>query len=161
MEPYHLRRTDKEMTDPDEMARVLGTTRTIALALCRHDEPYLVTLNHGYDRERRCLYFHCAPSGKKVDVIRANPRCWGMAVEDLGYQDGACDHAYRSVMFGGRVELLEDDDAKRVALEVMIRQQESDPERVMAEQLTPARVAAVTIGRIDIETLTGKEGLPG
>ena len=42
----------------------------------------------------------------------------------------------------------------------MIRQQESDPERVMAEQLTDAQVGAVTIGRVDIEELSGKIALP-
>jgi len=31
----------------------------------------------------------------------------------------------------------------------------------MQEQFTQARVSAVTIGRIDVETMIGKEGLPG
>lgn len=83
-----------------------------------------------------------------------------MAVEDLGYLDGKCDHAYRSVMFGGTVTFVEDDSDKRHALEIMIRQHESDPEAVIAEQLTPARVSGTTIGRIDIDQMSGKESLP-
>jgi nitroimidazol reductase NimA-like FMN-containing flavoprotein (pyridoxamine 5'-phosphate oxidase superfamily) len=156
MEPYHLRRTDKGLDDLGELERVLTTTRWISLAMCRDGDPYVVALNHGFDREHRCLYFHCAPAGKKIDVLGANPRVWGLAVEDFGYLDGKCDHAFRSVMFGGRVCFLEEADEKRHALEVMIRQQESDPEQVMAELLAEARVAAVTIGRIDIEEMSGK-----
>jgi nitroimidazol reductase NimA-like FMN-containing flavoprotein (pyridoxamine 5'-phosphate oxidase superfamily) len=84
-----------------------------------------------------------------------------MAVEDLGYLDGECDHAYRSVMFGGTVVFLESDADKRRALEVMIRQQESNPDGVITEQMTETRVSTVTVGRIDLEAVTGKEALPG
>jgi nitroimidazol reductase NimA-like FMN-containing flavoprotein (pyridoxamine 5'-phosphate oxidase superfamily) len=160
MDSYHLRRTDKALTDREEIERVLATTRYVSLAMCAEDQPYLVTLNHGYDRQRNCLYFHCAPKGRKMDMLKANPRVWGMAVEDLGYLDGDCDHAYRSVMFGGRVSFLSEEAAKRHALEVMIHQQESDPRRVIEEQLTAREVAAVTIGRIDLEFVSGKQALP-
>lgn len=160
MEPYHLRRHDKAISDPEDCTAILASTRTISLAMCTDDKPYVITLNHGWDPDRRCLYFHSAPTGKKIDILRKNPRIWGMATEDLGYLDGRCDHAYRSVMFGGTVTFLDDDSAKRHALEVMIRQHESDPEAVIAEQLTPNRVAGTTIVRIDIDQVSGKESLP-
>ncbi len=159
MQKYHLRRHDKEFKEQSALDRILRSTRYITLSMCMDDEPYLVTLNHGFDQERGCLYFHCAPKGKKLDILRANPRVWGMAVEDLGYLDGKCDHAYRSVMFGGSVFFLSEVEEKRRALEIMIHQQESDPEKVILEQLKPGAIRAVTIGRIDIEEMTGKEAL--
>lgn len=160
MQPYHLRRHDKAIENGVDLGAILAKTRTISLAMCADDEPYLITLNHGYDVERQCLYFHSAPTGKKIDILRINSKVWGMAVEDLGYLDGRCDHAYRSVMFGGIVTFIEDDTDKRHALEVMIRQHESNPETVIAEQLTRARVAGTTIGRIDVDQMSGKESLP-
>jgi len=159
MEPYHLRRSDKAIDDPESLAEVLLSTRWISLAMCSGNEPYLVVLNHGFDRERGCLYFHCAPKGRKIEVLKENPRVWGMAVDDRGYLHGKCDHAYRSVMFGGNVTILERGGDKLHALEIMIRQQERDPDPVIAEQLTEKRVAATTIGRIDIEVMTGKQAL--
>jgi len=159
MDPYHLRRHDKALTDSGQLHEILAETRFITLAMCRDDEPYLVVLNHGWDADRQCLYFHSAPNGKKIDLMRRNPRVWGIAVVDLGYLDGRCDHAYRSVMFGGTVTFLETDREKRRALEVMIHQQETDPEAVIAEQLTETRVAGVTIGRIDVDQISGKEAL--
>lgn len=163
MEAYHLRRSERALTDQAEIDRVLSTTRTITMAMSVDDQPYLVALNHGYDQKKRCLYFHSAGSGRKIDMLRRNPGVWIMAVEDLGYQHGACDHAYRSVMAGGTATLLDnetDDAEKRHALEIMILQQEWDPEPVIKEQLTQARVNAVTIGRIDLEVVSAKEALP-
>jgi nitroimidazol reductase NimA-like FMN-containing flavoprotein (pyridoxamine 5'-phosphate oxidase superfamily) len=157
---YHLRRHDKAMADRAAIEEVLTAARYVTIAMCADEQPYLVALNHGYDRERGCLYFHCAPDGRKMDILARNSRVWGMAVLDLGYQDGECDHAYLSVMFGGRVAFLTSDEDKRRALEVMVRKQERDPERVIAEQMTDTRVTSVTVGRIDLEHMTGKEALP-
>lgn len=160
MQPYHLRRHDKAIESPEQCTKILASVRTISLSMCADNEPYLITLNHGWDPEHQCLYFHSAPTGKKIDMLRKNPRIWGMAVEDLGYLDGRCDHAYRSLMFGGTVKFLENDADKRHALEIMIRQHESDPKAVIAEQLTKTRVAGTTIARIDIDQMSGKESLP-
>ena len=157
---YHLRRQDKALEDRAELDATLTRTRWVTLAMCRDDDPYLVVVNHGYDPTRRCLYFHCAADGRKMEVLRANPRVWGIAVEDLGYLDGECEHAFRSVMFGGRVTFLAADAEKREALEVMIRQLEPEPGPVMARTLTPARLASVTVGRVDLEVMTGKQALP-
>ncbi len=157
---YHLRRHDKALDDPVELDAVLARTRWVTLAMCRGNEPYLVVVNHGYDPARRRLYFHCAEDGRKMEILRVNPRVWGIAVEDLGYLDGECDHAFRSVMFGGLVTFLESEAEKREALEVMIRQLESEPGSVMARTLTPARLASVTVGRVDLEVMTGKQALP-
>lgn len=157
---YHPRRHDKAFADQVELDAVLARTRWVTLAMCRGDEPYLVVVNHGHDPARRCLYFHCAADGRKMEVLRANPRVWGIAVEDLGYLDGECDHAFRSVMFGGRVRFLESEAEKREALEVMIRQLEPEPGPVMARTLTPARLASVTVGRVDLDVMSGKQALP-
>jgi nitroimidazol reductase NimA-like FMN-containing flavoprotein (pyridoxamine 5'-phosphate oxidase superfamily) len=62
------------------------------------DEPYLVSLSHGYDEAKNCLYFHCAPEGKKLIYQKANNKVWGQAVLDFGVTD-ECDYAYTSVHF--------------------------------------------------------------
>jgi nitroimidazol reductase NimA-like FMN-containing flavoprotein (pyridoxamine 5'-phosphate oxidase superfamily) len=157
MERYHLRRKDKEIKNAAELDRILASTRLISLAMCLGSEPYLVVLNHGYDAVRRRIYFHSATEGKKNDFMRANPRVWGIAFEDLGYQAGQCEHPYRSVMFGGRVRFLESYEEKKLAMEVMIRQQEPDPESMFPGRLTVEKINDVAIGAIDIEEMCGKE----
>lgn len=159
MERYHLRRSDKAIDESEELKRILKSQKYVTLALCKGNEPYLVTMNHGYDETQNCLYFHCASKGKKLDILNANPRVWGQALEDLGYRDGLCDHGYRTVQFQGTAEFVTDMDEKRRALEVMIDQLETDPGPVKARTLEPARVQAVGILRVRLGAMTGKQAI--
>ncbi len=57
---FHVRRKDQEITDSDELKKILKSTKYVTIAFCMENEPYLVSLSHGYDEKRNCLYFHCA-----------------------------------------------------------------------------------------------------
>jgi len=46
------------------MRQILRTTQFVTVALCMNNEPYLVSLSHGYDQLKNCIYFHCAPKAK-------------------------------------------------------------------------------------------------
>jgi nitroimidazol reductase NimA-like FMN-containing flavoprotein (pyridoxamine 5'-phosphate oxidase superfamily) len=157
MEAYHgLRRKEQEIKDSAELKAILAKTQYVTVAMCRDNEPYLVTLSHGYDEKQNAIYFHCAFAGKKIDFLKANNRVWGQAFVDRGYVQGKCDHLFTSVQFSGRVSFITDEGEKRRALAVMIRQLEREPEKVIDDKVTGARVATTNIGRIDIEFLSGK-----
>lgn len=156
MQTYHLRRSEKEIIDPTAMWAIIAGQKTMTLALCKDNMPYLVTVNYGHDQAGSCLYFHCAGEGKKMDYLQANPVVWGQVLEDHGYLDGKCDHAFRTVQFEGRVTFVEDTEEKRRALSLMIDQLESDPEAVKARQATSRAVERVTIGKVVVGALTGK-----
>ncbi len=126
------------------------------MAMSVDDQPYLVSLSHGYDEDRNCIYFHCAREGKKLDYLRANNTVWGQALLDHGYSDGECTHLYASVHFSGRVTFIDDPDEKRRALECMIRQLDSNPESLIG-RITPELFDQTMVGRIDIEYLSGKK----
>jgi uncharacterized protein len=151
-----VRRKDKLMGEQEDLCRVLRSTKYVTVAMVDEGRPYLVTLSHGYDEQANCIYFHCAPKGRKLDALRNDPTVYGQALIDLGYQQGKCDHLFETVQFEGTVAFLEDHGEKVHALEVMIRQIDDDPEPVIAEQTQPSTVAKVTIGRIDIRSLSGK-----
>jgi len=157
MKPYHdLRRKEQEIRDGAELKAILAKTQYVTVAMCRGNEPYLVTLSHGYDEKQNAIYFHCAFAGKKVAILKANNRVWGQVIVDRGYVQGSCDHLFSSVQFSGRVSFVEDGAEKRRALAVMIGQLEHEPEKVMAAKVTDARVATTNIGRIDLDFLSGK-----
>jgi len=157
MESYHqLRRKEQEIKDTGELKEILAKTQYVTVAMCRDNEPYLVTLSHGYDEKRNAIYFHCAFEGKKIDFLRANNRVWGQAFIDRGYVPGQCDHLFSSVQFSGRVSFVEDTEEKQHALAVMINQLEREPGPVMAAKVTKARVEKTCIGRIDIDFISGK-----
>jgi nitroimidazol reductase NimA-like FMN-containing flavoprotein (pyridoxamine 5'-phosphate oxidase superfamily) len=152
-----IRRKEKAITSPDEMNAILRQAKYITVAMSLKDEPYLVTLSHGFDVENNCIYFHCAQEGKKIDILKKNNRVWGQALKDNGYAKGKCDHLYATTQFKGRVTFLTDENEKRHALDVMIHQLEDEPDVVYTEQVTDKSVKRVGIGRIDIESMSGKK----
>ena len=154
---YHMRRGDKAISDPAKLRLVLRQAKYITLAMCRGGEPYLVSLNHGYDPGRDCIYFHCAPSGKKLDILRENPLVWGQAVVDHGFYGGAddCRQNFASVMFGGRVTFVED-PAEKLHAFVVTNEGLGAPSEGLRRVLD-ANLARATVGRISIDHITGKK----
>lgn len=152
---FHVRRKDREITDPQTLRDVLKQTKYITVSLCMENEPYLVSLSHGYDEPHNCLYFHCAPEGKKLAYLKANNKVWGQAVLDYGVTD-ECDYAYTSVQFSGTMRLIEDLAEKQHGMEVMVRQLSEHPEEKLAK-IKPEKLAKTTMGRIDITYLSGKQ----
>ena len=152
---FHVRRKDREITDQNELRQVLKTTKYVTVALCMDNEPYLVALSHGYDQIKNCIYFHCAPEGKKLIYQKVNNKVWGQAVQDFGVTED-CDYAYTSVHFSGKMVLIEDLAEKQHAIRVLVRQVSLNPEDKLAK-IKPERLSKTTIGRIDIDNMSGKK----
>jgi nitroimidazol reductase NimA-like FMN-containing flavoprotein (pyridoxamine 5'-phosphate oxidase superfamily) len=153
---YHMRRKDKEIGDVVALKKILRSTKHVTVALCMNNQPYLVTLSHGYDENRNCIYFHCAKEGKKLDYLRSNNAVWGQAMLDYGYSEGECNHLFATVQFQGNVVLLGNLDEKRQAIECMIRQLNRNPEALISK-ITPERLESTVFGRIDIDCMSGKK----
>jgi nitroimidazol reductase NimA-like FMN-containing flavoprotein (pyridoxamine 5'-phosphate oxidase superfamily) len=152
---FHVRRKDREITDPNELRQVLKTTKYVTVAFCMENEPYLVSLSHGYDEAKNCLYFHCAPEGKKLVYQKANSKVWGQAVLNFGVTN-ECDYAYTSVHFSGKMRLISDLSEKQHAIEVLVRQVSLKPEEKLAK-IKPEKLEKTTMGRIDITYMSGKK----
>lgn len=153
---YHMRRMDKAITDEEEMQIILKSTQYVTIAMVKENEPYLVSLSHGYNPKENCIYFHCAREGKKLDYLEANNVVWGQALIDRGYIQGECNHQYASVQFRGRVTLLEDPEEKWQALALMTKQLDRDPNKLISRR-SRGRVMETVVGRIDIDYMTGKK----
>jgi len=157
METYHSRHPDKAITSPAELSEVVSGQKFLTLALCAESRPYLVTISHAFDAERNCFYFHCSPVGRKIDLIRANPHVYGQVLEDNGYLAGQCDHAYRTVQFDGRAELVDDAAEKLHALNLLVERLEPEPEPVKARLLKPTRLGETVVVRVTVTGWSGKK----
>lgn len=157
---YHVRDAERAIESDEEMLGILSRGKFMTLAMCQDGHPYLVSMNYSFDRERMFLYFHCASEGRKLDVIVSNPEVWGQVVEDLGYLLGKCDYGYRTVMFWGKAALVEDLGEKQKALEMMIDRYESDPADVRKRLIKDTRLREVTVVRLSVDGMTGKQNLP-
>lgn len=160
MSRYHIKRKDKLLTDQDEIQDILKRGRYTTIALCRNDEPYIVTMNYGYDEITNALYFHCALEGHKLDFIAANPNACATIIEDLGYGYGDCEHYYRSLIIRGEIFIIENLEEKKRALQVLIEHHEEKPDEARARFLKDDKSydRCHTL-RLDIEEITAKQGL--
>lgn len=151
-----MRRKELEITDPAKLKKILKSAKYVTIALAKDNQPYLVSLSHGYDRKNNCIYFHCANEGKKIDYLKANNVVWGQALLDGGYQEEECNHFFATTQFKGKVTFLRTIKEKQQAAELMIKQLNKKPTKMITDT-TPEKLKTTTFCRIDIEYMSGKK----
>lgn len=160
MDRYHVRRRDREITDPDLLSSILARGKYATIALCHDGGPYVVTLSYGYDSDRSALYFHAAKAGRKLDAISADPRACATVIVDGGYVQGECKHRYESVVLTGTMSVVDTAVESRHGLKVLIDRLEEEPAPVWERNVSDGdeELGRVLVLRLDIETITGKSG---
>lgn len=155
---YHMQRKEREITSMESIHSILRDGKFMVLALSYQGAPYTVAMSYGYDEDENACYFHGAKKGRKIDYIRANPKVCGIVIQDRGYIDGECSHAYRSVVVEGTMELVRDVNEKSQALTKMFLHLEEHPENLIKrfEGNTDA-ISGLTVLKLKIESLTGKQ----
>jgi nitroimidazol reductase NimA-like FMN-containing flavoprotein (pyridoxamine 5'-phosphate oxidase superfamily) len=156
---YHVKRLDREIKDKGTMMEVLKTGKNAVIAMCNDNEPYIVTLTYGYDRERHALYFHGATKGQKTDFIAKNPRVCATVIDDAGYIVGQCKYAYTSVVLRGSMHIVEDMDEKRHAIKVLLEHLEPTTPPEGRRPVSDAAYATFHVMRLDIEEMTAKKAI--
>lgn len=149
-----MRRKDKEITDRDVIDSIINESIFCRLALAEDDKPYIVPLSFGYDGT--ALYFHGAPEGKKIDIIRKNSSvCFELESDCEPIQSGTgCDWSvrYKSVIGFGKAQLIEDIDSKLRALEIIMKHYSGQ-----SFEYPEKKIHKTAVIRVDIETVTGKK----
>ena len=149
-----MRRTEREVTDRAQIDEIIRRCQVCHLGLVDEGVPYVVPLSFGYDGQ--ALYFHCAPQGRKLDLIRRQSRvAFEFSImERLLEAPEACHWGvrYQSVMGTGTAQIIEDAAGKRQALTAVMAQYS---QRAFAfPDAAVERTAAI---RVSIETITGKQ----
>ena len=156
---YHMTKAEREVTDRAELQEVLKSGKFATIALCRDNEPYIVTLSCGYDEKNHCLYFHTAPKGLKLEFIKDNPRVCATVIKDYGYQKDHCSHIYSSVVLWGTMNLLGDLQEKKYAMDVLLNHLEDNPDPIKQRNLkNDSAYGGVALLKLDIIHMTGKKG---
>jgi len=81
--------------------------------------PYGSPINHWYDPESGCIYFHGGMTGHKIDAMKRDSKV-SFCVYDQGYrEEGDWALNIKSVIVFGRVEFLTDpEEVDRVCMEL-------------------------------------------
>ena len=152
-----MRRIEKEISNREELIEILKSGKYTIISLCKENEPYIITLSYGYDESKHALYFHCAKEGQKIDFIKANPHICGTVIEDNGYEDG-CGQAFRSIVFRGKMVIVEAFDEKKKGLDILINHLEKDPNPIKNKFLKKENIYEnLGMLRLDITDISGKE----
>ena len=124
-----ITRREREVTDPGRICEILDKSRVVHIGMVDGDEPYVVPMNYGYTMEdgKLTLYVHGAKWGRKLDVMRANPKVFCTLECDVVPFDGdiACRYgiSYSSIMGRGTAEIIEDVEVKKAALTHLMKTQ--------------------------------------
>ena len=152
-----MTKRERQITDEAQILRILDTAKVLHLGLCVKDEPYVVPMNYGYTREdgKLVLYLHSAVRGKKLDMIRANPKVF-FALDcdrDPFESKVACQYglAYSSVMGKGTACIVEDVEEKKKAMSILMKTQ-TGKDFTFEDRL----VSIVAVIRIDVSEYTAK-----
>ncbi len=121
-------------------------------AMSKNNEPYLVTVNYGFDERNNSCFFHCASEGNKIEFFKTDPLVCGQIVEDRGYLQGKCDHNLRCLHFQDKVEFLETTEEKKQTFFIMIEQFEDNPEP-LKQQLHNKHIRAAKIRKITVQEI--------
>jgi len=145
----------ERMTSREDAETFLKQAGHGILSLASPDgEPYGVPLNYVYVPSENALFFHCAIEGRKLDLIRENPRASFAVVANGEIVSERFTTRYESAIAAGRVLLVEERDEKIRALRWLC--DALTPGQPRAESVIIAQLPAVAILRFDIESLTGK-----
>ncbi len=126
-----MRRQDREVTDPVRIREIIEQIKVCRLGICDGDEAYIVPLNFGYEWEGGTLrlYFHSSRHGRKIDLLKANPRA-SFEMDGSHQLDPApagspmCQYGYgfACIMGRGNIRFLGDDEKPR-ALSLLMHHQ--------------------------------------
>lgn len=150
-----MRRADKEITDPEMIAKIISGCQVCRLGVARDNIPYIIPVSFGYDGS--ALYVHTAKTGRKIDFFEANPTVcleFERGVTLKTHENDPCSwsFSYQSVIGYGVIRELTD-PAEMISALQLIMSQYSKQEW----SFTVDSVAALRVWKIPIESLSGKQ----
>jgi len=140
--------------------QILQKADVCRIAMCEDNVPYVVTMNFGFGKPPEAgfapLYFHTAPEGKKIDILRKNNLvCFEADIEHEFFLHTiacGCSMKYQSVVGTGRMSFVEDRSEKLDALQALMTHYTEKSGHVFKEEM----LARTTVMRLDIEEITAK-----
>ena len=152
-----LTKREVKITDEAQIRQILDAGKILHLGLCAEGEPYVVPMNYGYVTEngRLTLYLHSAVKGKKLDMLRRNPKVYfSIDCDRLPFEGKvACQYglSYTALAGRGTAAILEDVEEKKQAMTILMKTQ-TGKDFSFDDRL----VSIVAVIRIDVAEFSAK-----
>lgn len=154
-----MRRTDRELTNIQEILNIIKQAKVLHLGLFDSDYPYIVPLNYGYEYIDNSLvfYMHGAKQGHKIDLLNANPKVCIQIESDVALVTGgeiACKYGmtYASVICQGTISLVTDTQEKIKGLNLLMKNQTNNTYTFDKKMINNALVMKVVTQNITAKT---------
>lgn len=149
-----MRRKEKEIKGQKEIEEILNRAEICHIGLCKNNIPYVISVNFGY--KDRAIYFHSAPEGRKIDIIKSNQIVSFTCYCDytLTTEETPCRWSarYRSVCGQGRAVVLSRLEDKINGLDILMSHYANGPFEYDSEDLKH-----MVIVKVVIDQMTGKK----
>jgi len=154
-----MRRTDRQVNTKEALFDILKAGKIIQIAFIDNDEPYIVTMNYGFiwnSDDKIRLYFHSANEGRKIEIIKKNPRvCFSISICDpFVAGERACNYGmkYRSVVGYGKIRIVEDNEEKLSGLNLLMDQYTGKSDWNYEDEM----LKKTTVSCLEVEQISGK-----
>ena len=157
-----MRRKDREVTDPAKIADVINRCTCCRIGFCDDGEVYIVPLNFGYETkdDTYAFYFHGAKEGRKIDLIRKNPKVGfemdtDAEVYAVGESDTACGYTarFQSIIGNGIISMVSGIEEKKLGLSLLMEHNTGKREWNFDEKM----VNAVAVFKLEVTKMSCKE----
>lgn len=122
-----MRRAEREVTDINEILRIIRDCDDVVLAFNDDPAPYILCVNFGveYEDGEIGLYFHGALEGKKYDFLKDGAKAsFQMSTNHeliMDKERGYCTMNYESIIGMGDIKELTEYDDKERGLEILVQ----------------------------------------
>lgn len=154
-----MRRKDRQRDEAFCLDLIDKATNGVMAIATGEDTPYCLPLS--FVRAEKSLYFHCAKEGRKIDLLRANPK---VCVTFIGYdsptyqaEDNNFTTLFASAIVTGSAHEVTEDDEKIEALRALCK-------KLLSQAMTgdnfdraiQTSLPVTAVWRIDLEEISGK-----
>ncbi len=128
-----LTRKNKEISRQEWVELLTDETRGVLAVNGDGGYPYASPMNHFYNPEDGCIYFHCGKVGHRLDSLKKSEKV-SFCVFEKGYKnEGEWAYNVRSVIVFGRIEIIDDlSEVARIST-LLSRKFTSDEEYIRRE----------------------------
>ena len=103
-----LTRKNKQIS-AEECAELLRKeTRGILSVNGENGYPYAMPMNHFYNDDDGCIYFHCGKGGHRLDALKQSDKVCFCVCEQGHRDEGEWAYSVRSVIIFGKMEIIDD-----------------------------------------------------
>ena len=156
-----MRRSEREVTDLKEIIKIISQCEVVRLGLVDNGQPYIVPLSFAFTEESGDItfFFHSAAAGRKMDLMKANPRvCFEMdCLLNISRNEVPCNWSaeYESIMGYGEILFINHDEDKKTAMDLIMRRYGYEGKL----EYSPSAFSRTALYKLSVKEITAKRNI--